>query len=39
MAIRIPTAREFARQPYEERRRLVDELHRVLVEWADTEKP
>jgi hypothetical protein len=39
MPIRIPTAREFSRQPFKERARLVIEMRRLLADWAETERP
>lgn len=39
MAIRIPSAREYAQQPFEERTRLVTAMHKLLAEWAETERP
>ena len=39
MALRVPSAREFARQPFEERARLVIEMRKLLADWAETERP
>lgn len=39
MAIRVPSAREFAHQPFEERARLVTEMRKLLADWAETERP
>lgn len=39
MAVRVPTAAEYARLPYRERVRLVDALRGLLAAWAETERP
>lgn len=36
--IRVPNAAEFARRPFEERRRLYLALKQLLAEWAITEQ-